>query len=925
MPVSSGQVDLVKAVSSGNCILFAGSGPSTELGMPTWAGLAKSVVSAVGAAKPSYDKAGYRKFLEEGGLPQVFDLAEEDLGSRERLIEVLRENIPSKASALPGSTYEILTAWPFAGFITTNWDDLLSVHLNYHRKPHTVLSNAALDAQRVSADSPFVWKLHGDLSAPETVIATASDYKRFSVDGTFHVCRRKLEALFQLHDVVIVGHSLTDFNIQFLLQLTSLVRDPRRPLFMMAPDPTPADVRHHLKHHATSIIPYANPDGKHQQLKRRIRVLDRFIQAGRPATKRALAAPVENADAATALYLVRMLRAAEREGELERKDCVAPLVLQRLSKEESLVLEVPELFSKEPLKSLAGTAINTAVVIEETLDELESSHMIARSGNTVTLTKTGVAKVDLLGAERIAIRDHALGDFESAVRDRCKCEVNDADMEEQKSAIERLLTEVFRRRGIGIVNQAIAEREANKEDLVRYFEAIEEIGRDIKPEELKDSFVEAAHDFLISPTDNQRRFTAALAQGFFLYYMAGADSRVTETVKSALTTCGWVVDSSVLIPLLARGSSSCAAISDLFDAIRKLGLKLYTTPKLLQEVKEHLDFAIWFSGKFKFTELDYLEGALAQGTWRQNQFVDGFIRMSADGEIAKFKDYLRRVWGSCKSAKVADLVADYGVQLIRPGTVQTAKDTKKQSYEEMSTRIRDERTSRSSLKHDFQVTAEAEVGILIDMVGSRLETGGLPDSCERLYFLSSSRVLDRSMDRRGVAWTPFAMSQILVSLGGGQTDPMLLGDLLLTEFYVSGVAFIDKAKYSSFFSPTIDQSKLVYEEQKDLYLEALEEDADVLDEYFNRLDDLKKPLFVEQLGWKVAQRKEKALAELRERNRELQTKGRRLERNALKEVDEKKARTIEALQNRIRNLEDPKRLRKVLRKAANKDKKRRQK
>ena len=226
-------------------------------------------------------------------------------------------------------------------------------------------------------------------------------------------------------------------------------------------------------------------------------------------------------------------------------------------------------------------------------------------------------------------------------------------------------------------------------------------------------------------------------------------------------------------------------------------------------------------------------------------------------------------------------------------------------------RVREE---RGIYRSQLQVESEAEVCILSKNLNSgKYSIEGLQNA-ERVYFVSESRITYQVF--KITAWTPEALYRYLSALPGRQIDPDLLQQCMLHEYYYAGISFIDKDRYEHFFGPSIDAAKASYQKEKSGYVKELEDlyTRDI-DDAFEQTPDLEKPFFVAQMGWrraKAAEQKEKLATQ---RALEAETKVKQLEAEkgmAWKTREKKKQEQASA---RLRNLQDPKHVRKRLKQA----------
>ena len=127
---------------------------------------------------------------------------------------------------------------------------------------------------------------------------------------------------------------------------------------------------------------------------------------------------------------------------------------------------------------------------------------------------------------------------------------------------------------------------------------------------------------------------------------------------------------------------------------------------------------------------------------------------------------------------------------------------------------------------------------------------------------------------------------------------------------------------NTLFGPSIDASKVSYQTERSTYISQIEDTyTKNVDDAFEQTPDLEKPFFATQMGWQLArQSKQKEdLAKQRASNAEAKVK--KLESEKEGAWRSRKKRTQEQEEARLRNLQDPKHVRK--RKRQSKKRKRR--
>jgi len=266
----------------------------------------------------------------DGNLPAVFSEAEVDLGDRETLVSLVKELLRSSVHQVQHPVYEFLTKWPFACYLTTNYDDELQRHLVAIGKHYQVIQNtrADLGLLRDNVDHLIV-KIHSDLEHPQDVILTSSDYVRVSSSPDGAYLRDKLRQVFEMFDIVIVGHSMKDPDLKLILQAAKNTASAIHPIYMILANATRGEVREFREHYNIRLISYRDHDGTHSQLRGMIRVADRFICPREAHVPTGIEVTDEEIKAATSLLIFRRVRAIAQDEPID--GMLGPVLLSVLS------------------------------------------------------------------------------------------------------------------------------------------------------------------------------------------------------------------------------------------------------------------------------------------------------------------------------------------------------------------------------------------------------------------------------------------------------------------------------------------------------------------------------------------------------------------------------------------------------------------
>ena len=95
------------------------------------------------------------------------------------------------------------------------------------------------------------------------------------------------------------------------------------------------------------------------------------------------------------------------------------------------------------------------------------------------------------------------------------------------------------------------------------------------------AFADLMLEVVLRPPPPIREYLAAISQGFFAYHALGLEPRASNDRLDLACKKLWILDSSILIPLLARASSDHAFAVDLISRAASLGFRFATTESLL--------------------------------------------------------------------------------------------------------------------------------------------------------------------------------------------------------------------------------------------------------------------------------------------------------------------------------------------------------
>ena len=200
---------LIRSINNGRCFVLVGSGPSCEVGYPSWQRLAELTYAELTKIGRVSDTKSYEKYLMNKKYPEFFRQAERDLGNRNDLVRMIRPLL-NPSTKKHGVLYELISKWPFACYLTTNFDDEIASYLDGLGEYFTTIRNRQEDFSSFrDGVSHLIQKIHSDLNYPDEVVLTSADYRRLYIEDSGRYFRDKLRQAFEMFDVFIIGHSLS--------------------------------------------------------------------------------------------------------------------------------------------------------------------------------------------------------------------------------------------------------------------------------------------------------------------------------------------------------------------------------------------------------------------------------------------------------------------------------------------------------------------------------------------------------------------------------------------------------------------------------------------------------------------------------------------------------------------------------------------
>lgn len=902
--------DLIRRINSGRCFVLIGSGPSTEIGYPSWPMLAKEIWKKVKSLNPDADEISFNSFLTDKSYPEALRQAEVDSKkNRENFVNLAHETFDSlrENRAVNKPIYDFLVQWPFACYLTTNYDDEIQKFLTRENEYFSVLGNQNQDLANIrDSVTNLIVKIHSDFSHPDKIILTSEDYDKIQHDSAWEYYRAHLRRIFETFDMLIIGHGMKDPDLQHLLAVAKQISLPSHPIYMVIANVTDGEKRELYEKYNIRVISYNTVDERHEELKKILLVANKFIATRGNTHPQIANVSEEETINAISLFLYRTLSSFSKAEQKSVIQIISPLIFRILNKESDLSIEEVH----EKLKFFFSSIdINFT---RDCCEYLISHGFLLKGRELLSLSSKGKCEISQIEGTRKLEEEQAFGQIKLKIKKQ-NPDILPSDLDVVISTLKNCTIAIFQNRGISAAAAIVGKEHESGMIKSDIFQELHNASMTLRPE-LRGIFLGVGGDFFLSPNEPQQKYLASLSQGFFLYHMAGMDPSCSKIRKDIFRETSWLLDASVILQYLAVGCAGYDYAQSLFNVLIDSGSTLYITDKLLREVQRHFIWAKKLVHEYGVDAPEFRDAALAKG-YKQNLFIDGYIRCSARGEVGSFDDYLQQL------KVVDDMVKIDNIESINILNIcddeKTLADMK--SYQDEISRIR---KLRNTFRHDQQCEAEAEVIAIIKHLS-------LVEPSKHIYFVSQSHILDDLGNGQAITWSPETLYRYVCSLPTVNNDPSLFQQCLLDTYYNSGITIIDQKQYRRFFGVAIDQAKIQFDREKQNFIKQLEDSrisVAELEEEFVKTPDLEKPMFVQQMGWFVARNSERKVKEQQElvkktENERAFISSQLREAEHARDLERKQRITAEQQLAQIRNKKDLKHQRKRERQAKRRAKK----
>jgi hypothetical protein len=807
--------DVIDLINSGQCWAFIGSGASVDAKAPSWKKLVDELLS-------KFSIPDKKKIEELKKFNRAYAL-----GEYQKCLSVIQEHssrsfIESDVKRLfgsltdPGKIHTLLADWPFAGYVTTNYDTLIeNAVLHTSKQAWLSVGNTNNESRKVSGNaSELVWHVHGAVALDEsksTLILTEEDYDNIYLEDSPVITQ--LRGLLSFRRVVFIGFGFNDPEVMRLLKRIGRFCNPAKPVYAVLADTDAQERRELLEKYNVNVIPYQSINGSHERLFDLLKVYSSFV-VRRSTTYGQHIKKAPSYDPETTgllLYNELCLKDSLPQGNLG--------VLLR-ARALSLLKYHGKLTTQAIVKRLAGSheTQNANLHYESAghLEQLSTDGLIELDENgNWHLTRDGSELTESQAATSERLREQ----FQLSLQDRAHQALSNAKNAESVANIaEQFLNECISRRSLGVA-MALAWKEDDRSDyhITALLQALPIFMNQLSSQDEAIALSELIQSFFTKPTDAESKYLGTALQAQFGIHLLGLDPDTIKARTRDFSDALFLVDSSTLIPLMARGSIASESAKHLIEQLNSLNSKVMTTDLLVEEVAEHARWAAnLVKGKSGPLTVKTLEAVTGRTSTKSNAFLDGFLEELSQGlrAINDFNSYLTDIIGPvrnflyCSRDDITQGLTKLGLSCNAFQDWEGFSETLWEQRESVKAKIKEAREQSGSFKHERQVEAEAEALIIIE----RLRSGELTVNGNQLsnaYFVSHTRVIDRIGGRgQPITMPSEAVRQWVETLRPSDISELsLLTNSLLWELSERGLSFVDNAKIRTVFSPLASAAK----------------------------------------------------------------------------------------------------------------------
>ncbi len=219
---------LFKLIRKEEVVIWAGAGLSINAGFPSGNELKEILLNDL--TKP--EQENINKSLQLPALAEEYFRLKNN--NRNSLIRILNQTFLNKKPKSTGCHENLAIIPHFKTIITTNYDTLIEDALSQNGQ----VAYSAKQIPYLENGKTHIFKVHGDLKEPDSIIITDSDYQNFfKLDSENGVYWTVIKERLSTNCILFLGYNLDDPNISVIFdKITDELGANRKECFLVAPN-----------------------------------------------------------------------------------------------------------------------------------------------------------------------------------------------------------------------------------------------------------------------------------------------------------------------------------------------------------------------------------------------------------------------------------------------------------------------------------------------------------------------------------------------------------------------------------------------------------------------------------------------------------------------------------------------------------------
>ena len=829
-------------VRSGKAWIIVGSGPSIQIGYPSWKKMAEGVLNVVKKEYPETTLSEMEAPLKKNDYPKVFQHGRQILGDG-RLLQVLQNLFNQQRPSFSETIYDYICNWPISVYLTLNYDNEVQHHLAKHGQFFQMYRNSEDEMGHLISDcKEAIFKLHGDLVSMNGLILDSSQYEEIKTAEKWEYWRTKMISIFQTQKIIIIGSSLEDPHIAHLLSLAKKGVSVVNPICWLTPYIKPDKRKEYLEKQRIRTIIYNNEDGTHKNLLNLIKTYDYFF------AKRGITGPIKRKETGN-LY---------NSEEKESNVAAAFFVFNKISSLESFpekriqiinaaiqsilpILVKKTKFTLQEALNLAGWPSDRPMdpsFMAEIKKDLENSGTLEAVNDYYKVGKTAEEKArecknyfeDLNSRFVSSMERRIRQDFPSFSTERSH---------EIANEIRNCLADYFRKGGLTL-SSMLFSKDTTQHAPVHIAKFINDHAvSNYSSSEEQLAFIKTSVEIFLHANSTEKEFLAQLSQGYFAFHALGTYGEVAQEILNNAKKTIWLFDSNLLIEFLSLCSEHNFLLRENISYLHRLQIPMFTTEAIFDEVYEHYSFANDLINKESYNNPFIIAAAKGTSPYsKRNSFLEGFVLWRRSENPNDWKTYLFKQFNHIAPNKgvIRKYLEDNGIRVIAfsdwPGFEPADHNEKEKIVEKIKNRMTNSQMNKEAETEYIldwpsykKASPEAEAVIIIQKEREgTYHIMSQRDEHSPAWFISNTSLLN-AVQNETITWRPEAFFRFISTIQpiDKEQSVKVAFESSLWKFAEVGLSIFDEETVKKVFGGVIDQSQLSIIEQQQIYEEALGE------------------------------------------------------------------------------------------------------